>query len=183
MKITEIKKALKTGRIEVRSVTKDYGIISTWVLIKYHDNYGLTTLARIEAQANDLTYKDHKRDDLDEKPNCNKHDSVRFLDYSGFYALHANAKIDLRERYDQDDSPTRLLNIMKLVNSVIDAKNLSFVYPECQLSQFIAALEILGCSVGLNEINYEDAWKWKEQRAEQWHKRREEKQQMKILEA
>ena len=170
MKTTEIKKNLKNASIEIRSEEQNYGYLSTWLIVRYQNTYGPTTLMRMDAQSNSLLSNNNLTSRT--KPRST-HPRLWFPGFSGSYA--ASCKSEIRFKYGSNDydSPERCLNFMKVIHTIIKKYNIDHVYQECELSQIVDAMEKLGARITETYINgTDDTLGWKREqhkKIEQWN--------------
>lgn len=169
MKTTQIKKNLKNASIEIRSQEQNYGYLATWLLVRYQDNYGPTTLIRIDAQSNSLL----SNDSLTDRKTAKTHNNLWFPGFSGSYAAGCKAEIKFSYGSNDYDNPERCLNFMKVIRATIEKYNINHVYPDCELSQIVTAMERLGSNVTETYINdSSETMEWKRDRrkkVDQWN--------------
>lgn len=153
MKVSEIKKALKGKTIEVRASRSLSGYLSVWAIIDLgHEYY------RINAQSHDMLLPEHNNGLRD---TARTHTSLWFPGFCGTYAVGMEATIKLFETQKHENA----CKLMKIIRDEIEKKNLRYVYPDCDLSQVMEALESLGAYVKLVSIDgSEDTYQWKKDR-------------------
>ncbi len=158
MKVSEIKKHLKSTKIEIRAKEGTYAL-TVWFVLE------MTTLDyfRINAQANDcMEVNGYER----ERKTSKMHYKLNYPGFTGTYA----ARIEIEHRlFSLNEHSDNAKKLVQVIEKEVEQKNLSYVYPDCQMSQILTALESLGATVVLNETNgCSDSVDWRKKRREKW---------------
>lgn len=159
MKKTELKKILASSLAEFYSTPGNYGIFRGTLAISYPSPFSKSeTLLKIDCQANDTRHADHK----------NSKESTRsfrhFPGLSGWYACSIETKHNFDLYGSGYESPERAEAFIALIRAEIEKRNLGYVYPDCPMSQIIAAYESLGGKLQLVEINQQPLQAWRASR-------------------
>lgn len=114
----------------------------------------------ISAQAHDMRVPDPLGSRADSgqwkrSEGARRHSDLYLRDVSPFYAVHADCRVDMTGFGDARYSPDRALAVKKAITAAIEEKNLRYVYPDCELSLTLAALEALGCRIDWNKWLFE----------------------------
>lgn len=159
MKTSELRKKLKNCRIEIRANEGSYGCMSVWLCIEVQDPYGWDFLCRINSQCNDITYPhEYPKESAKET-----YSSLYYPGYTGTYAARTEEEI----RYSSMNE-TVGKTLFQIIRSEVDKRNLSYVYPDCEMSQIVSVLvETFKAHIVKNEINgSHDTYEWKRKRRE-----------------
>lgn len=79
----------------------------------------------------------------------------------GFYGASIETEVGFKKTGSDYKNSKRAEMFFDLIKKVIEDKNLYYVYPECEFSQIIAALEVLGCPMsGYTMCDGKDFREW-----------------------
>lgn len=159
MKAIEMKKALNgasvTVDLESYYYSGGFSGLMAYVFIDRSDSAWDKRIISVKAQCNDLAAETEPKTTQQEITN-----GFRSLPkFSGFYALKAECSVYLRDNY-QNKEHDKALCLFAMVKKVIEKRNLGYV-SNCELTQFLSALESLGakhCTVTVDKKDYA-AWR------------------------
>lgn len=148
MEKKEVIKALKakSAAIDVSAFTDRNGYLIARVAVKLvNEGTGLVSTISLSCQANEIALNpDSTRGEA-------KNPWRSFTGYTGFYALSANYSLRCFDSWESESKET-IEALFSIVRSIVEAKNLGYVSPDCELSLFCRAMETLGTSIFL-EVN------------------------------
>lgn len=156
MKTSNLKKELKNATVTVKLSTFQYSGdcagLSAHILVDLKNSSITNRIPPLSAQATDFSV-------VNEFNRTEAKNSFRsFPKYTGFYSVKCGVEMSLFRTYS--DSVEITQSLFSLVRSEIEKKNLQYVSPECELSQFIAALESLGCKLQEVTVNGNPFYDW-----------------------
>jgi hypothetical protein len=163
MKVSDMKKALKNAHVELyisRGSLPECLNASLCVSTppKYEGQNYRDPLISVRFQANDLTYKMQHGEEKQVSAMIPLHKVGHW--YAG------NVETEARMWYGGTDTktPERAESFFKIVKDIIAKYNIRYIYPNCELSQCLKALEYLGVRVVKCEIEREDSFSWNQDR-------------------
>lgn len=158
MKQAQLRKELKNASVTVKLTTFSYSGdcagLSAHVVIDFRNAALIHGILSLHAQATDFS-----RDETStrkEASNCFR----SFPGHSGFYAL--KCPVEMSYCTDWNDKTPMVASLFSLVRAERDRRNLHHVSPDCELTQFLAALECLGCSLLDVTVNGGSFYDWRQ---------------------
>lgn len=150
MKPSHLKKELKNAIVTVKlssfSYPGDCSGLSAHILIDLRNASITNRIPPLSAQSTDFSQSEDSLKRTEAR-NCFR----SFPKHSGFYAVKCNVEMSLFRAYS--DSSEIVDSLFSLVRSEIEKKNLHHVSPDCELTQFLSALESLGCKTQEVTVN------------------------------
>lgn len=150
MKVSHLRKELKNSSVTVKltsfSYSGDCAGLSAIILVDLKNAAVDARIPPLSAQCNDFSRNGEFTSSRKEAKN-----QFRTLPkYTGFYAVKCTTEMSLFR--DWNDSVPAIASLFSLVRSEIENKNLSHV-SDCELTQFLSALENLGCKLVDVQVN------------------------------